>query len=185
MVRLHLGRLLDDPEFHAFMDEFQAESDRAAAVLGAAYLDDLLEELLELSFVGEGRTKQQLLDTNQALGSFGPRITTAYSVGLITQSEFTDLRIVKGIRNDFAHKRHGLSFDDQSVSDRVANLTAVRERLNAEPDLQAAYGEATPREQFNLGIALLAYYLTRRTHSAVRFEAPDPPLWPRYDLGEG
>ncbi|MFC1661087.1 MltR family transcriptional regulator [Gemmatimonadota bacterium] len=183
MARSDLGRLLDDDDFHHFLDEFQAESDRAAAVLGAAYLDDLVKELLYASFVGDDRTKGQLLNTDQPLGSFGARVAAAYSVGLLTESEFTDLRVIKGIRNDFAHQRHGLSFETQSIRDRIGNLTTVPERMSAEAALEEAYESASPRELFDLGVTLLAYYLTRRTKNAVEFEKPDPPLWPKYDIG--
>jgi DNA-binding MltR family transcriptional regulator len=109
-------------------------------------------------------------------------MSVAYSVGLLTESEFTDLRVIKRIRNDFAHERHGLSFASQSIRARVANLTTVAERSAAEAQLRAAYEAASAREVFNLGVTLLAYYLTRRLHNAQPFAAPDPPLWRRYDI---
>src|SRR4051794_30623291 len=50
-----------DDEFNKFLEEFQHESDRAAAVLAAAYLDELLKQLLERSFVSESETCRRLL----------------------------------------------------------------------------------------------------------------------------
>ena len=48
MARRHPeGRLVaQDPSIDAFLSEFQQETDRAAAVLGPAMLDQLLKDLL-------------------------------------------------------------------------------------------------------------------------------------------
>ena len=41
MVRAYVRFLPDDADFNAFLSEFHGESERAAAVLAAAYLDEL------------------------------------------------------------------------------------------------------------------------------------------------
>lgn len=181
MVRDYVRLLPDDPQFNAFLTEFQAESERAAAVLAAAYLDDLLSQLLRASFVDNATVVGDLLGDLNALGSFRARADTAYAAGLISRQEHADLTRIRKIRNKFAHRHQDISFDDQSVRDHCAAFEVVRERFDAEPNLQRAYPD-TARDKFNLATALLAYYLIRRLHHATRPQGLQPALWPRYDL---
>lgn len=96
------------------------ESNRGAALIGAAYLDDILEALLRCVFVDQ--CADELLGINQPLGTFHARICLAYSVGLLSKHEYQDLEIVRGIRNDFAHLHDDLTFDNESVKARCENL---------------------------------------------------------------
>ena len=58
------------------------ESDRAVAVLGPAYLDTLLEDLLRVSLV-EGESTEHLLAVDRPLGTFSARIDVAHALGFI------------------------------------------------------------------------------------------------------
>lgn len=73
-------------DFEEFLQEFQHESDRAAAVLGAAYLDTRLEELFRAKFVTGPKFVEELLTGQGGLSTFSARISTAYAVGLKTTS---------------------------------------------------------------------------------------------------
>jgi len=64
----------------------------------------------------------------------------------------------------------------QSRLDTILN----EERFAAQPDLGAEYPRE-PRKLFDLAVALLAWYVTRRISTAQRFASPYPPLWPQYD----
>jgi len=90
---------------------------------------------------------------------------------------------VRSIRNDFAHKLHGLTFADHRISSQCQSFLLVAERFRYEPGLAAAYNQAAARKLFDLAVALLGYYLTRRAAHVQRFSEPEPALWPRYDLG--
>jgi hypothetical protein len=183
VVRDYLA-LSDDPRFNAFLSEFQGESDRAAAVLGAAYLDDQLKSILVASWVDESRRFADLLEPPLGpLATFSSRILVACAVGLIAKDERSDLDLVCGIRNDFAHKLHGLSFEEPRIASKCQSFSVARERLAAEPRLAEAYRDASARKLFDLAVALLAYYLTRRVAHVQRFLASQPALWARYDLG--
>ena len=97
-------------DFDAFLVEFQSETDRAAAILAAAYVDDLLCKLLLASFVDNSETSTSLVKNEHPLGTFSSRISTSYAFGLITEDEHYDLDQLRVIRNRFAHKLIGLSF---------------------------------------------------------------------------
>ena len=180
MVRDYKLDFPSDPEFHAFLDEFQRESDRAAAVLAAAFLDELLERLLRRSFTNEDKAVEVLFRWPGPLSSFAGKISVAYAVGLISTQERHDLDLMRDIRNDFGHELQGLSFGTRSIADRCRGFELNEERFAAQPDLGADYPRE-PRKRFDLAVALLAWYITRRISAAKRFASPYPPLWPQYD----
>ena len=181
MVRDYVSLLPRDKEFNDFLTEFQGESERAAGVLGAAYLDDLLKQLLQAFFVDDTAAMKELLSDLNALGTYSVRSRVAYVAGLIAADEQKDLALIGSIRNKFAHWKQNLSFDKAPISDICRHFAIVKERFKAEPHLAKVYPKST-RDVFNLEVALLAYYLTRRLAHVKRVESPDPALWERYDL---
>lgn len=174
-VRVTLHFPTGEAEFNAFLQEFQGESDRAAAVLAAAYLDEQLKDLLTAAFTVDSKGAE-LLDVNQPLGSFGPRIAISEAVGLITAPERRDLDLLRKIRNDFAHKLHGMSFADQRVASRCAAFECIDDFLRTQVAVPVEY-VSDPRSRFNLAASLLAWYIRLRVAAVKPFPAPRPPLW--------
>lgn len=173
MARRHpeVHQLAQDGEMDHFLDEFQTESDRAAAVLGAALLDDLTSELLSRCLLS-GELAKKLLGINQPLGAFGARITAARAIGLISDDEFRDLNRVREIRNKFAHRLHGLDFESPQIRDMCGHFNCVTGALER-GFFQQNWLEQ-PRLSFNLAVGLLATGLQRRVSSATRSEACGP-----------
>lgn len=102
--------------------EFHNAPDRVIAIVGAAYLDSLLEELFRAIFVGDKEEADRLLEPDRALGSNGARYQLAYCLGLIEKHERDDLKMIARIRNAFAHKYHVRSFDHDEAKKLVAKL---------------------------------------------------------------
>ena len=71
MVRDYVRFLPDDADSNAFLSEFQGESERAAAVLAAAYLDELLAGLLRAAMVDDEATLNTPLGDLAVLGDAG------------------------------------------------------------------------------------------------------------------
>lgn len=107
---------LKSQDLQGFVAEFQNESDRATAILGAALLDEKLRQLLTAFLVDDNVQVALLLDVEQPIGSFGARIRLAYCLGLVARSLFGVLTTIKAIRNAFAHQLHGLSFDSPNIA---------------------------------------------------------------------
>ena len=168
MVRLFV-KLSSDPEFNGWLTEFQGETDRAAGMLGPAYIDYLLSEMLVSSWADE---KVKFKGNN-----FGMRIKLAHAMGLIADDEAQDLDVIRQVRNVFAHEIHGSFDSEDKVISKSKNFILARERLNAEEILRKAYGDAPLRKFFDFEIALLAYYLTRRLARVERLPAATPALW--------
>jgi hypothetical protein len=81
---------------------------RELAIVSAAVLDAALVELLSLRLSGPQNEIEEFLGVNgdgrAPAGSFGARIQLAVLVGLLTENDAALLRIVKQIRNLFAHR---------------------------------------------------------------------------------
>lgn len=110
--------------FSEFLKEFQAETDRGAALVGAALIDDRLMRLLKAHFIECKESEDMLNGVNAPLGAFSARIKMTYSLGLITDLECRECNYIRRIRNEFAHKVHGLTFKDNKVHDLCQNLKA-------------------------------------------------------------
>ncbi len=110
--------------FCEFLGEFQKETDRGAALVGAALIDSRIERLL-LSHFADERIAQDLLNGGNApLGSFSARLKMAYGLGLITELEYKECDTIRKIRNEFAHQVHGLTFLAPKLTDLTNNLRA-------------------------------------------------------------
>ena len=153
----------------AFLQELVNETDRGAALVGAAVLDDRLRELIATNLV-ESREASELLEGGNApLGSFSSRCKMAYCLGLLTAEEYEDCNTIRRIRNDFAHKLTGLPFQDQRVKDLCTNLRGYR--------YYHPFGDLdTARRRFEKAVLELASVLFYRALISSRFAKPTPDL---------
>jgi mannitol operon repressor len=118
--------LVQSNDFQGFLEEFQNESDRSAAIIGAAFLDEHLKQLLTNFFVDDPKEVAHLLSSESPLGSFGARIRAAYCLGLVSREYFQSLKLIKDVRNAFAHQLHGLTFDDKEIAAACRKLQALQ-----------------------------------------------------------
>lgn len=139
--------------------ELGETNDRVTAIVGQAFLDEHLEQLIT-SFLIDSEThiRKLLDDGGRPLGSFGARIEAAYCLGLISKDEYHDLDKIRDIRNDFAHKLD-LSFTDQSVRDRCNELKLPKKT----PFFLFERHASEPRNQFTTATIFLGILLGHRT----------------------
>jgi mannitol operon repressor len=98
-----------------FVEELKRESDRGLALVAAALIDDKLGEALR-SFFCEGPSAAKLLDdSNAALGTFSSRSEACFALGLIDSYECAEIALLRKVRNEFAHAKHGMSFQTPRV----------------------------------------------------------------------
>lgn len=149
----------DKKDFNLFLSEFQRESDRAAAVLAGSYLDSVLESLLRKSFIENFIQINKLFRGTGPLNSFSSKIMLTEAFGLISKDEASDLNKIRYIRNEFAHRAHGLSFTDQSIKDRCDSFICVKNKFEELPIVDREYPRE-PRMLFNLATTLLGFNIT-------------------------
>lgn len=156
------SKLLDETfphlkEFFAFLNVLNKESDRGAALIAVAMIDDLLERTI-LAFLVESQISTDLLaGFNPPLGSFAARTSAAYSLGLISDHEYRQYNKLRKIRNEFAHNVHQ-SFEDKKVKDICTSL----EQIPMGPPSQTG----GPKGQYILASVSLIVALTNRPHYA-------------------
>lgn len=149
--------------FSEFLREFQEETDRGAALVGAALIDTRLERLLCAHFLDSKIAAELVSAGNAPLSAFSSRIKVSYALGLITDLEFREAQTIRKIRNDFAHGAHGLRFSSQHIKDLCRNLQANT------PD-GARFG-GDPRQLFINSVVLLSMALWYRPKHAASIKA--------------
>jgi len=157
--------------FSGFLKEFQNETDRGAALVGAALLDKQLLELLK-SHLLENKESTELLEGGSApLGTFSSRIKACYCLGLLTEQEHRELQLVRKIRNEFAHQTHGLTFQEEKIVSLCGHL---HDRM---PDAKEKGIERTIRAKFIDAVIFTSLALWYRPQHAKQFKAQER-AWP-------
>lgn len=102
--------------------EVHRESDRAAVVVGAAFLDSLLERLLLRTLRPHAAGPDPLFDGDAPLSTFSSRINLSHRLGLIDDELARALHLIRRIRNDFAHNPAECDLNTSPHRDRVREL---------------------------------------------------------------
>lgn len=112
----------DREKMSALRNEFKGSSDRSAAIIGGAFLEDLLEHMLRYFFIKNRKHDEIFFEGNGVLGTFSSKISLTYRLGLISECEYQTLETIRAIRNRFAHELTDLKFDEQSISAKCRNI---------------------------------------------------------------
>lgn len=105
-----------------FVVELKRETDRGLPLVAAALLDDKLLETLR-AFFCLGQSAGKLLDDgNSPLGTFSSRAEACLALGLIDQFEYSEITLIRKVRNEFAHGKHGTSFKTERVHSLCSTL---------------------------------------------------------------
>jgi mannitol operon repressor len=155
-------RQVDLQDLAAFLREFQGESDRGAALVGAAVTDERLVETRR-AFMVSNKAASSLLDGGTApLGTFSSRIDAAFALALIDAHEHRECHIIRKIRNEFAHSRHGVSFADRKISDLCRTFQTKM------PGVQGEGLEDKPRLVFINAVILISTGLIYRAEHVAK-----------------
>jgi mannitol operon repressor len=163
-------RIEDQKEFSAFLHEFQSETDRGAALVGAAMIDERLSGTLRSFMVSKSAAAQMLEETGAPLGTFSSRIKATYALGLIDAHERHEINLIRKVRNEFAHRTHGTDFNDPEI------LKFCRTLLSVPPGGVASYLHGT-RGLFINAVILMVLRLTYRSEWVAR-EKRTTKSWP-------
>jgi DNA-binding MltR family transcriptional regulator len=144
-----INKMYDSP---GFLEEFQGESDRAAAVLGGVLIDRHLRNFIAQFLIDDEKEVDLLLGSDEFLDrpltNFSARRRAAYCLGLITKDQYHDLKMIEKVRNYFAHHLHGLSFADEQIKGWCNSLKTPKRLL---PD-----AALSPRDAFLIAVYSLA-----------------------------
>lgn len=158
-------------DFMLWMRDLGRESDRAFAVLAAAYLEEALGDLLrEVMRPEDG---EDLLRGSPLRGMWA-RTRVAYAFGLISEAEAEALDGIRSVRNDFAHEHGEIRFTDGPIGEKIAHL-----ELPGVPEPTLRFDRdnrpSGVRQHFHAIALSLASVLRRRQVLASEVDPPRPP----------
>jgi hypothetical protein len=132
---------------------YDERNDRAIAIVGATFLETILEHILRAFLIDNEKEVDKLLRYDQPLGTFSGKITMVYCLGLIYKPVRGDLDLVRKIRNEFAHDLYA-SFENEKIKSWCSDLKWHRISFVADPP-----HDATARDIFQVGTNQLVCYL--------------------------
>jgi hypothetical protein len=126
-----------NPEF-THLEELERElysnpSDRATAVMFGSFVETSLKGLLETQLRENLNSdeRRSVWGFEGVLGTLGAKTIMAYALGLIGEITFSDLTLLRHLRNGFAHSRVPLSFKTDEIREMCSRLRIV--------DLEGSY----------------------------------------------
>jgi hypothetical protein len=153
-------------DFREFVEEFRGESDRAAVILGASKLDQVLGMVLEKFLRPSANSTDDLFSNNGPLGTFSAKIDLTYRLGLIDSTLCRSIHLTRRIRNNFAHEIYGASLSSGSHKDRVKSLVALIKDHDWFINIKDAYFEGADdhRTDFSTALGLMIVRLEGLLH---------------------
>ncbi len=130
-----------------FLNAFNAESDRGAALTATAILDEVLGKILEAFFVESQQTRDLLFKHHAPLSSLAARADACHALGLLNSNEHAEITTLRRIRNEFAHSWNGVTF----ASGKVVALSLSLPWLGP-TELETT---SSPRSRFNFAVVIL------------------------------
>jgi DNA-binding MltR family transcriptional regulator len=137
-------------------DEVFKQTDRASAIVSSALLEELLERLLLAHLVDHVSVKRDLFEGIAPLSTMSAKINLAYYLGLLNQNEFDDLKLIKKIRNDFAHSFEGINFETPRIKDKCLLFKTLK---STDPPKDAMDSIKNVKTFFQINTTLLASIL--------------------------
>jgi len=187
-----------------FVKGLKKETDRAAALIVGAFLDDALDGMIRAFVLPRKKILDRLLAPSGALSSAAVKTELVYLLGLIDRQEYENLGLIRDIRNRFGHSHECLTFDAPGIRTLCEDLDLssgwtvplAAADVGGHGDLAEEWGkeqvddfvrEFSPRDRFIWAATRLAGRMTdiglRLLHPGLRkrrmAEGPlsVPPTW--------
>jgi DNA-binding MltR family transcriptional regulator len=111
-------------------DAARAEADRSAAILLFALAEDLMLHGLKQHLQGEIKGGwDEVSSGNGLLATANDRITLLALLAWIHPVVYSDLRVLKAIRNRFAHHPDTIGFDEHKIRSHISALFPAKEAV--------------------------------------------------------
>jgi hypothetical protein len=163
-------------ELAQVLSEFRAESDRGAALLGAAYLDEKLVCLFRSRF-WDDTVGWDLLRQGGPIGTFGVRASLAHALGWIRPHSLRDLKRIQKVRDYFAHQMQVATFSDDLVRSHCMELPIAKDidTFSEGMGWAKASRPPEPRLAFLITVGMLGISIDEQTRDGSWRHAPWPP----------
>lgn len=125
-LRRKFRRVLEAPDSRNIMKEQMGQSDRAAVLITAAFLDDVLAIRIASTFKFDfdDTDFEKIFRFEGPLGTFSARLEMALLFGVIEDETFQQLNIVRELRNACAHSTSKVNLEEPEFANVVGRLIA-------------------------------------------------------------
>jgi predicted metallopeptidase len=117
MEWVHISKDIGDA-----IDEIETSSDRAAAIVAAALLEDHLTTSIRHYLHRDNAICNSVFKHDGPLGTFSNKIDMSFLIGIFSKRCHKELDTIREIRNKFAHIMKINSFDYRQIKDLTNNL---------------------------------------------------------------
>jgi hypothetical protein len=128
-----------EKRMRVFAEEMKGESDRAVAVVGAAWVEEALQGAIIECLEPHQKAQERLFSVGGPLATFSAKIDLGRLIGIMSDAVHYDLHTIREIRNDFAHRvahktEHSkLSFATPYIRDKCLSLRCVAREKHCDP----------------------------------------------------
>lgn len=130
--------------------------DRSDVLLAVALLEQSIENAILQFFANKDDTI--FIDQSEGnLSNLSMKIRLAYALGIIEDKIRKELKIIKDVRNVFAHSASIVRFDSEEISNAIEQLVIPK---TVKWGSLAGPRPLTPREKFAASVRMLYAYLT-------------------------
>jgi DNA-binding MltR family transcriptional regulator len=178
---------ISDESHYEVVREIEEQTDRGAAIIGAALLEERLSEAIRSRLRAAPDTtpngnrkvdvRDQILSPSRTLGDFSVKIDLAYTLGFFGEQCYRDLYYVRKIRNEFAHIQEPITFETQNIRAWCSELWIPK---NLFPMGQRV-PPSSPRGQYLRVVNVVNSMVWSEIHSSVtkdRLSIPEPYFLP-------
>lgn len=176
-ITSRLTKLTTKPATPEHQEEYDKQTgakadDRTLCLLLACQLENTLERAID--FIVEDQTddlRRDLYGPDGPLGNFSRKITIAVATKILGPISQENFRLMRHIRNAFAHAKLPITFDTEEVAAACAALVRFNifdppEEVDQKPDL-------SPRDRFVTVCHETMIRLTRYTGHDPKFKTDD------------
>lgn len=159
----HLSRAeIERDEFVAAVEELAKSTDRSAAIVGGAFVEDGLREVLSSLLKRKFDSKAVFEDQGAPFGTFKQKIVAVQAFGYCTKELAEDANAIRDIRNQFSHALRPLTFDNPDIA---ATCFALR---NHHPDFDPKnWSTWSPRARFVTACQQISLKLMRQSRDLM------------------
>lgn len=158
--------MVPDPTYKSVIDEIERQTDRGAALIATALLEQTLVDLIRSKIIYEKDTFHKLFKPSGPIGDFSAKIDLGRLLGLYDSDTSNLLHTIREIRNTFAHAVKPIDFRSRDIRKRCEQLirdqtaidkmeNALKEILDLPNTIKIGEQIETPRERFLTTVKVL------------------------------
>lgn len=174
-----VGDEKDEPVFL----EIHKQTDRAAALIAMAYLEQKLLVAIKARLNENEKVENNLFKGSGPLGSLSAKVDLALLMGIIEGETHKILHTLREIRNEFAHVPEPRSFNSQRINDLCKNIQVevdveLVERSTKKSTRVKIDRATNPKDAFLNGVKMAVFLVGMETRQLpLRKPAPAVVRW--------